>query len=330
MSGGEVRVYLHVGMAKTGTTYLQNRCWANRRFLAEQGLCYPGTQRGAHFQASIDLRATPFVGEESTYVPGAWDEVATAARSARDRALISHETLARATAEQADRALRSLAPAQVHVVVTVRDLARQIPAVWQEMVKNRGVLGYGEFLTAITAASPGRIGSTFWLGQDVVDTLRRWTAAIPPERVHVVTVPPAGAPRGTLWDRFCAPLGLDPRTARRDVSTVNTSMGVAQAEFLRRINPTLHRRLEWPLYARAVKHGLVNRLAAADDAVRLRVPPDLHPWLKERSEAMIAGLAAGGYDVVGDLADLRPVLEDVPAAMPEDVGADQLLEVCGT
>ena len=37
------RVYLHVGLPKTATTYLQTILWANREVLEEQGVRLPGS-----------------------------------------------------------------------------------------------------------------------------------------------------------------------------------------------------------------------------------------------------------------------------------------------
>ena len=39
------RVYLHVGLPKTATTYLQTILWANRDALEEQGVRLPGSSR---------------------------------------------------------------------------------------------------------------------------------------------------------------------------------------------------------------------------------------------------------------------------------------------
>ena len=36
--------------------------------------------------------------------------------------------------------------AEVHLVLSVRDLVRQVPAEWQENVKHRAQLSYGDFL----------------------------------------------------------------------------------------------------------------------------------------------------------------------------------------
>jgi len=41
-TGGQKTVYLHIGLHKTGTTFLQNVLRANTEALAEQGIIYPG------------------------------------------------------------------------------------------------------------------------------------------------------------------------------------------------------------------------------------------------------------------------------------------------
>ena len=35
------KLYLHIGMGKTGTTALQHFFWDNRDILAAKGICYP-------------------------------------------------------------------------------------------------------------------------------------------------------------------------------------------------------------------------------------------------------------------------------------------------
>lgn len=328
MPGRQPTVYLHIGIAKTGTTYLQGLMWHNRRLLERHGLLYPGDLPGDHFRASVDLRQKPFAGEESTYVPGAWDAVAAAAVSAPDRAVISHETLTRTRVEQVRRAADSLRSAgELHAVVTVRDLARQLPAVWQEQVKNRGTVSYERFLRDVGERPESNQHRHFWEAQDVLDVLERWSAAVPPERVHVVTVPQPGSVSGLLWERFASVIGVDPTLVDTDVPVSNVSLGVAEAELLRRMNPQLRERLDWPAYERQIKVGLAARLAAREGSTRLAVPADRRAWVSERSEQMIAGLRAGGYDVVGDLDELRPVFDDRTVVMPGDIPPDELLQI---
>ena len=53
------RVYLHVGLPKTATTYLQTILWANRDALEQQGVRLPGGSRRAHLWASRVIREHP-------------------------------------------------------------------------------------------------------------------------------------------------------------------------------------------------------------------------------------------------------------------------------
>ncbi|MPZ61374.1 MAG: hypothetical protein GEU93_08760 [Propionibacteriales bacterium] len=322
-------VYLHIGLIKTGTTYLQGVVWANAQRLEPAGLRYPGHGID-HFHASIDLRDQPFLGDPATHRPSAWNRVAGEARSAPDRALISHETFSRATPEQVQRAVSSLAPAEVHLILTLRDLGRQVPAVWQERIKNRSEESYARFLRDITGRPRKRGVVHFWQGQDVLDVLRRWDA-IPPERVHVVTVPSADSPRELLWERFASVLGVDPGLARTAPPRSNVSLGVEEAELLRRINPYLRESVgSWLRYERAVKTRFANdMLAGLASEPRLVVPDEYQPWLTERARAMIDGLSDGGFDIVGDIADLEPDFGDQPFAAPSDVSPERLLELAG-
>jgi hypothetical protein len=322
-------VYLHIGIAKTGTTYLQQLLWRERHALARHGVVYPAGSPNAHFMASVDLRQKPFAGGRGAIVPGTWNALAGEARSVRDRAVISHESLARANVAQVRRAVDSLAPAEVHVIVTVRDLARQLPAAWQERVKNRSGGRYREFLRNVSENPDSPMHKHFWEAQDVVRVLERYGKVIPADRIHVVTVPPRGSEGEGLWERFASVLGLDPDAVNKEVPHTNVSLGVAEAELLRRMNRTLRRELDLETYVRAIKVRLSERLAQRGGSERLGIPHELREWLADRAKQLVAGIEAGGYDVVGDLADLQPVLSDEPVLMPRDVPDQQLFDLAG-
>lgn len=326
---GRPTVFLHIGVAKTGTTYLQALLWHNRRRLERHGLLYPATGPGEHFHASVDLRQRPFAGEHQTWVPGAWDAVAARAAAAPDRAVISHETLTRTHDEQVRRAAASLSSTDLHVVITVRDLARQVPAVWQEHVKNRGVVGFDRFLEDVVERPRSNRYRFFWEAQDVLGVLERWSAAVPAERIHVVTVPQPGALPGLLWQRFASVMGVDPAVVDTDVPLSNVSLGVAEAELLRQLNPALRKRLDWTAYEREVKSGLAERLAARPGSIRLSLPVERREWAAERADQIVAGIEKAGYDVVGDLDELRPVFDDRPVVMPGDIPQKMLMQIAG-
>jgi hypothetical protein len=319
-------VFLHIGTAKTGTTYLQRLLWHNSRALEECGLRYPGRLLGDQFRASLDLRQAPHEGEDPDRVRGAWKALARAASAAPDRAVISQETLARARVEHVQRAAKSLRKTDLHLVATVRDMGRQLPAVWQEQVKNRSTGRYERFMDAVAERPDTARHRLFWLGQDVLDVLGRWSAAVPPERIHVITVPQPGAPSGMLWARFASVLGIDPSVVQADVPMSNRSLGVAEAELLRRLNRTLGTCMDWSTYHREIKVDFAQRLAARKSPARLAVPLGRRGWVAELAEKTIAGLEGGGYDIIGDLEELRPVFDEHPV-MPGDIPRRQLMDI---
>src|ERR1700722_18329588 len=116
-------VFLHIGEPKTGTTFLQQVMWRNRPELAGQGVVLPGHHPQDHFRASQDLRGIEKLASDPAGAwTGEWDILATQARQAARTSVISHELFAAADEPQAERAVRSLSPADVHVVLTVRDI----------------------------------------------------------------------------------------------------------------------------------------------------------------------------------------------------------------
>ena len=148
------RVYLHVGTPKSGTSYLQDKLALNRAELEQQGLDYLHTRTGDHFEAALDLIGERWAGEEKA-ARGQWDALVLEARKAARRdVLVSHEILAGAGPESIARAMASFPDREVHIVLTARDLGRQVPAEWQEQIKHRGGREYAAFLRALQQELP--------------------------------------------------------------------------------------------------------------------------------------------------------------------------------
>ena len=230
------RVLLHVGCPKTGTSHLQDVLHRNQRTLQEHGISYPADRFDAHFLAALDLMTLPWGGLETQAV-GAWDRLAAEVREWPGTSIVSHEIFARATPTQVASALESFGDAEVHVVVSARDLVRQIPAEWQENVKHRSHITWARFLGQIRDPERStKIGSWFWAVQELPDILQRWGGSLPPERMHVVTVPPPGAPRDELWRRFSATFGLDGLDLDLTAERANPSLGVPETALLRTLN----------------------------------------------------------------------------------------------
>lgn len=311
MSTAGPRVVLHIGAPKTGTSYLQSVLWKNQRALAAAGVNVPGEARRVHFRAMLDLREASFKGHRAADVEGAWPRLVDRVRGWGGTSVLDCELFARASAEQVDRALRDLDFAQVHVVYTSRDLARQLPAAWQEWIKHREAVPFADYLARVREHAdregPAHQGRDFfWSAQHGPEVLERWSRGLPRERVHVVPVPPSGADQSLLWKRFAGLLGVDPDAYDTDVARANESLGAVQAATLRRLNedPRI-RALPWPTYAAVVKRGLVRTLAREKDT-RIELPAEVYDWAVDWSRRTVDTLAEAGYDVVGDLEELVP------------------------
>ena len=317
------RVLLHVGTPKTGTSHLQDVLFRNQETLAAHGICYPADRFDAHFLAGLDLMRLPWGGLETEAV-GAWDRLAAAVRDCAGTAIISHEILATASLSQVGRALSSLGAGEpdgpeIHIVLSVRDLARQIPAEWQENVKHRSVLSYARFLERVRDPErDSRVGSWFWGVQEIPDILNRWGQDLPPGQVHLVTVPPPGAPPGLLWERFSHAFGLDGLDLDLTAERANPSLGVPETALVRRINRATNRVLDpsdyRPLVREMVAHQTLSRRTTSP---RLRLPPDVHPWAADLTRAWVAEIEERGYDVVGDVSDLLGAPPDPAYADPD-------------
>ncbi len=324
------RVYLHIGEPKTGTTFLQDALWRNRAQLAAQGVRLPGYSNRDHSRASRDLREAPRpASDPADPWTGDWDVLAGQALRARGGAVISNELLAASSPQQAERAVRSLLQAEVHVVATVRDFAAVLPAEWQESVKCRGTTGWEAWLEEVIAAAAAadrRHRSWFWRVHDTLAILDMWSQYIPPDQVHVVTVPRRDS-AGLLWARFADVLGAGADGWDLTRARPNSSLGVAETEVLRRMNQALPADLPDWFYVREIKQILAHGVfSACPRSSPVALPPRRAAWAAEQAEILIAGLQDAKYHVIGDLAELRPASAAVPQAGPAGWLADQQLE----
>lgn len=301
---GSTPVYLHLGLMKTGTTYLQRSLRKAGDALAQEGLTLiPGNQPIAH-RLSLALRGLAFNGSHDHAGHRALDRLADEVQQAPGRCLLTEETLSFLDEQQAAALVGALGDAEVHVVVTVRDIARALPSAWQQRVKNGHAVGLADYLADVKAHR-GLAGKSFWTSQSVADVLARWSALVPPERVHVVVVPPSG--EGSLLDRFCSVIGIDP-AGLPDPGHSNPSLGYAQTELLRRINTLLPEGMgkRDVVHGEVIKRYFAREVLAVQGGTAIRMPDTWAPWCEEQASASIDAVEAAGYHVVGELAELLP------------------------
>ncbi len=306
------RIFFHVGAPKTGTTYLQNVLFQNRDLLAANGVLYPYQDPGQSFRSMQDFRGQGWAGGSAKQFAGEWEAVAARARAwDGPTVILSNELLGGSNPDRIDRGLHTVAPAEVHVVFTARDFARQLISDWQEHIKHKHTVTLEQFvadLVTLGLDAPKPFGEMFWGMHDPSYVLQRWAAFTSPERIHVVMVPQPGAGRHALWRRFCAVTGLEPDLYDADAERANPSMGVAETELVRRMN------FDVQGMPAETYDPLVRKILAEDilggKSPRLRLPPEHLPWTIARSHSLVAELEQSGYAVEGDLLELVPRPED--------------------
>jgi hypothetical protein len=325
------KVVLHIGEPKTGTTFLQQVMWRNRAELAARGVTLPGHHPQDHYRASQDLRGiTKLPSDPAGSWAGEWEILAREAKQADRIAVISHELFAAADAEHADRAVRTLLPADVHLVLTVRDMATLLPAEWQETVKHRSSRAWPDWLADVIdseSTSADRRQWWFWRVHDTMAILDLWSRRLPAENVHVIITPPRGSAPGELWHRFASVLGIDGGAVDLSRARPNASLGTAETEFLLRLNQVLSDEVPDWFYMWNVKEAVAHQaLAAREQHGKLVLPADRELWAKEQGEALASALSASKYHIVGDLAELIPRPVEQGSAQPAHQPAETVLD----
>jgi hypothetical protein len=177
-----------------------------------------------------------------------------------------------------------------------------------------------------TPAADRRRQSWFWAVHDTLAILDMWSQHIPPDHVHVITVPPQGA-TDLLWTRFASVLGVDPVRFDLTEARANPSLGPAEAEFLRQVNQALPAEVPDWFYTRDIKRILaLDLLRSRPRQALLTLPPGRAAWAQEQSEILIAGLRDAKYHIVGDLDELVPRPAARAYTGPADQPAGQLLD----
>jgi hypothetical protein len=325
---------VHIGFYKSGTTALQSRATRSPALLAQHGVTWPLEANDQRLAAYAVAGRTPgWRGADAPAPPiTAWTDLIGAVRAAPagNRVLISSEFLADVRPEVIDRIVADLGGAQqVHVLATIRPLARVLPSAWQQNLKNGLPQPYDRWLRNVLASGAREGQGGFWSRHDYPVILQRWAEAVGPERVTVV-ITDSRRPE-LLFDSVTALLGLPTGLLAPDAEgKSNRSLSPAEAELLRRVNRALRDAdYVWDDYRDLVRYGLVERMVerAAPPDAGIPLPSWAHQPVEEIASSLAAGMAALGVGVVGDLDQLRSLpaaAEDLP--VPEEVPLDSAVQ----
>lgn len=317
------RVFLHIGLPKTGTTYLQDVMWANKETLAERGLLLPGRHRRRHLLASLDLRDDPKLARRSGDVSAPWQDLVDEAVAWEGDVMISHEFFGAAAPEHVRRAVESFPDFEVHVIITARDLVALGTSYWQEWVKNGGALGIDQWPER---ADYDPVDEWGWGAFDLAEILDRWGAEVAHERIHVLPVAVGQGDPDELWHRFAALIGLDPEGLEVPQEPSNRSLGLVEAELLRRVNGKLVDFGTAGMRGRWIRGYLAMGTVLPATGERFRPGPDMQAELERRARRALDVLERGEVDLVGDLSLLEPGRQD-DLRHPGEVADSEILEL---
>ncbi|QIX27651.1 hypothetical protein ncot_14385 [Nocardioides sp. JQ2195] len=313
------RIYWHIGLPKTGTTYLQKILWNNREELERSGISLPAAGHRRSLWAALDLMGNTRLDRRHPDAPGSWERLCQELDSVEGTALLTHEFFCGATAQQVERAVARLAPAEIHVVITARDAAGMLTAGWQEHVKNGGVSTLRE---VAELAEPAEFGWWVW---DLGQVVERWAGAVPAGRIHVLPMPERSEGPDQHWRNFAKVIGSDAVIEGAEAEA-NRSLGVVQAEALRRVNQKLRG------FGRPVDRGVWIRGYLGEDHLarqhseRVRLEDDLLRDCRERSERAADLIERLGIQVVGSPDRLLVAPGEPSGRTLESVGADEVAD----
>jgi hypothetical protein len=300
---------VHIGFDKTGTTSLQGAFHADREQLREHGVLYPGTER---YHKSAGVAVTEARGNlgDPPITMAAWNELVAEVRAAPDeRVFVSSEWLCRATDKQARRVVRGLGSERVHVVATLRPLAKILPSAWQQYVKDGYTGGYDEWLQGTLRGNPDESPTPwFWIRHRHDVVLARWAAVVGASRVTAIVVDDHD--QDLLLRQFEALLALpDGLLVGKPPGKRNASLTWPEVQLLRRVNAHFRdEKLPADLYSAAVRSGILPKLADARTALVDPMPIVTPRWAIERAAEIGAvaarAIEASGIRVIGDLASL--------------------------
>lgn len=317
MAAARGQIYLHVGMPKTGTTFLQATFQASQEQLARQGLEFlPPTRREASW-LSLTVLDQLDPERDPAAALGMWDRFVAAGKASRaPRLLVSDELLGGASEEQLRRLTRALPEREVHLVLTIRGLARLLPSTWQQRIQQGSEApALDEFVEQI-AGRTSPLAERWWRERGVRPVIERWSAEVPPERIHVVTMPRPGAGGSTLLERYCGLLGVRADDLVTDHGDRNPALGRAQAEVLRLVKEQVPAELmDRHGYVPVGKWWLARQHLAPQGGTPPRMPARFQGWCEDEARATMAFLRDRGVDVVGEVDDLLPDAADFDAGV---------------
>lgn len=320
------RVFLHIGVPKTGTTALQAALANSRKELAKQKVVYPSQWRNAHHRAAwaITERTWGWKGRGGTTTPMKhWTRLVKETRS-KNKVILSSEFFCEANLKQSQKMVNDLGRQQLEVVVTLRPFGKLLPSAWQQYLKYGVKLTYQEWLEAILNGPREKAPTpTFWMRHDHPVLIKRWLDLVGKESLTVVVVDDSN--HDFIYQAFEQILQLNAGTLqKRQAKVSNRSMTLAEAEFLRQINLRQPDDSTWDKYEsfvrRSMMHEILNSPIAQSNPEKMTTPAWAAQKANQIAKEYLNELSQLDLKVIGNLSQLASEVSGSDnQALPESI-----------
>jgi hypothetical protein len=301
-------VILHVGPAKTGSTFLQHLLWINQDLLRSQGFLEPSGYEGEMWAAANDVQGGAHIHFPMPEAAGAWQRICERIAEFDGPVILSQEIFALSNDHDIRRMCASLAPRPIVVIVHARNLAELIPSAWQENIKAADpALSWPDFLVK------QRRTRLSW--SDAAAIVERWRLLAPVSEAHVVVVPPKTSARDVLLHRFGVAAGIDVSCWRDDHRASNRSLDRVQAEAIRLLNWRSSGFLPQVAQRHLIQRFLLPAMPPPDANYEIKMPYSERAWVLHETDRRIRELARCGASIHGELGELVPRHDDWHPAM---------------
>ncbi|MEU9410578.1 hypothetical protein AB0E08_33505 [Streptomyces sp. NPDC048281] len=331
---------LHIGPHKTGTTAIQGALFAAKDRLPEHGVEFPAATRHP-MEAALAACARPAMMGDTVPTEKHWTRLIGQVEATGTRtSVISSEFFADAPDDETvARIVEQLGGERVHVLVTLRPLARIMPSQWQQYVQNGLRMGYEDWLHHMLRKAPyEKPNPSFWHRHRHDRLVERWVRAVGAGRVTVVVVDDRD--RDGLMRTFEALLGLPEKLLQPVPDTANRSLTLAETEMLRKLNVEFRGNgLPDELYSKLVRNGAVMHMKNSCSPTAADVKISTPAWAVEAAgrigAEMVERIGAMGVRVIGEPALLhtlpgiptQPGPPDAEARIAPEVAAQALYGV---
>jgi hypothetical protein len=302
---------LHIGPHKTGTTSLQNSIRANREEILRQGVYY-GAPEGKLASNRIARSLLKMSFKRPGEVPGyeEWeDQVARVRTTTAKRVIVSGEEFSNCETKEIKTLIRDLDKERVHVVVTVRPLAKVLPSQWQLDLQGSFTVGSFDDWLRWTLKPTGLRGLAvalgiphpFWFRHRHDQLVNRWAREVGAERVTVVVADDRD--HRVLLRAFEAMLGLTDGTLLPVDGKSNPSLSVEEVAIILRTQEILMERgliFAERVRSRQIQRRLLTQRPRDPNDSKIVIPEWAVESVREASQKIHDGLLASGVRIIGD------------------------------